>query len=160
MIDFVLKDFFCNELLMSAISSWFIAQIIKVMVESVKQKKLCFSRILGSGGMPSSHSATVFGLTTSALLVFGLNSFEFTVCLILSAVVMTDAVGVRQEASKHAKFLNLIIKNQVLNPDEIRDFPKMKEFVGHTAFQVIGGAIVGGIVACLVHWLFKNLITL
>ena len=98
---------------------------------------------MGSGGMPSSHSATVCGLTTAALLKYGTGSFEFAVSFVLSMIVMYDAIGVRRETGKQAKLLNSILSENPLklNAEVLQE--KLKEYVGHTPLQVLAGAILG-----------------
>ena len=100
-------------------------------------------RLVGSGGMPSSHSATVCGMTTAAALHYGVGSFEFAVCFILSMVVMYDAMGVRRETGKQAKLLNsILLENPLKLSGEVLQ-EKLKEYVGHTPLQVAAGAILG-----------------
>ena len=93
--------------------------------------------------MPSSHSATVCGLTTAAFLEYGASSFEFAVSFVMSMVVMYDAIGVRRETGKQAKLLNSILMENPLklNAEVLQE--KLKEYVGHTPLQVLAGAILG-----------------
>ncbi|WP_303620742.1 divergent PAP2 family protein, partial [Hungatella hathewayi] len=94
-------------------------------------------------GMPSSHSATVCGMTTAAAMHYGVGSFEFAVCFILSMVVMYDAMGVRRETGKQAKLLNsILLENPLKLSGEVLQ-EKLKEYVGHTPLQVAAGAILG-----------------
>ena len=99
-----------NQLLMSAVTGWVVAQFLKTLIDFALNKNFNAERLVGSGGMPSSHSATVCGLTTSAGLCYGVGSFEFAICFVLASVVMYDAIGVRQETGKQAKLLNIIME--------------------------------------------------
>ena len=137
------KNFFSNYLLVSAMLGWFIAQIIKIFTGLYQDKKRSLRSILFStGGMPSSHSATVLALTTAAALQEGLGSPIFAVCAILSMVVMIDASGVRYETGKQAVLLNKITKEIFSGKPELMN-SGLKELVGHTPFQVTMGALLG-----------------
>lgn len=147
------QDLVRNEILMSSILSWGIAQIIKTIIHLILTKKFVAERLIGSGGMPSCHSATVCALTTSVFINEGINSPLFAISAILAIIVMYDARGVRRETGVQAKVLNELMDviekmGSDLNYDE-----KLKEFVGHTPLQVLVGAILGIIIAlvyCLV----------
>ena len=99
-----------NQLLMSAVTGWVVAQFLKTLIDFALNKNFNAERLVGSGGMPSSHSATVCGLTTAALLKYGAGSFEFAVSFVLSMIVMYDAIGVRRDTGKQAKLLNSIFQ--------------------------------------------------
>ena len=132
-----------NQLLMSAVTGWVVAQFLKTLIDFALNKNFNAERLVGSGGMPSSHSATVCGLTTAALLKYGTGSFEFAVSFVLSMIVMYDAIGVRREAGKQAKLRNSILSENPLklNAEVLQE--KLKEYVGHTPLQVLAGAILG-----------------
>lgn len=98
---------------------------------------------MGSGGMPSSHSATVCSLTTATLLKYGASSFEFAVSFVLSMTVIYDAIGVRRETGKQAKLLSSILLENLLKLSAKVLQEKLKEYVGHTPLQVLAGAILG-----------------
>lgn len=136
-------DFLDNYLLISALCGWLIAQILKVFTGMFSQEKFSLTRLLFSnGGMPSSHSATVMALATAAFLGEGIGSPIFAVCVILSIIVMNDAVGVRQETGKQAKLINQIVREMSSgNPRDVET--GLKELVGHTPLQVVMGAITG-----------------
>ncbi len=126
---------------------WLCIQIFKVIWDLVTLKKFDFKRILGAGGMPSSHSATVVSLTTMIGRTEGTSSPIFAVAIIFSIIVMYDAAGVRRETGKQARVLNELINTPGLSGVEIRE--KLKEAVGHTPKQVFVGAIVGFIAGML-----------
>lgn len=140
-----------NQLLVSAVAGWTVAQVLKTMIDFALNRSFNMERLVGSGGMPSSHSATVCGLTTAAVIKYGVGSFEFAVCFVLSMVVMYDATGVRRETGKQAKLLNSILMENPLklNAEVLQE--KLKEYVGHTPLQVIAGAILGVLLALVVN---------
>ena len=137
------KAFFSNFVLVSTISAWFVAQFLKMVTTLFKEKKFKPSLMLfSSGGMPSSHSATVGSLCTSSAIAFGFGSFEFAVSAVLSMVVITDAMGVRWETGEQSKVINKIVKKLFAGKPEDTE-TALKELVGHTPLQVLMGVIVG-----------------
>lgn len=138
-----------NEILMSAVMGWTVAQVLKTIIDFGFNKTLSLERMVGSGGMPSSHSATVCALTTSAGLIHGIESTEFAICFVLASVVMYDAIGVRQETGKQAKLLNLIMEQDLFHLSNEQFQQKLKEFVGHTPLQVLAGAVLGILIALM-----------
>lgn len=143
-----------NEVLVSALVGWTVAQVLKTLIDFALNKSFSAERLVGSGGMPSSHSATVCGLTTSAGICFGVDSFEFAICFVLAAVVMYDAIGVRQETGKQAKLLNLIMEQDLFKMNNEQRQKRLKEFVGHTPLQVMAGAVLGIVLSLLIHQLY------
>ena len=141
-----------NRFLITGLSSWFIAQVLKVIIYACINKKLDWERLVGDGGMPSGHSATVSSLSMAALLYYGPGSFEFAVTAILAVIVCHDAMGVRHEAGKQAAVLNDLIKT--LEMFDIKKLPTvtLKEFVGHTPIQVTAGILIGIINAAVMHF--------
>ncbi|MBR1470895.1 MAG: divergent PAP2 family protein [Lachnospiraceae bacterium] len=136
-----------NAALMCAIICWFVAQVLKTILHTVLTRSFIPERLVGTGGMPSSHSATVCGLATAVFLKNGPASSQFAIAAILAGVVMYDALGIRRQAGKHAQILNELIENvdrfqdidwETLSPDE-----RLKEFLGHTPLQVLAGLILG-----------------
>ncbi|MDO4392459.1 MAG: divergent PAP2 family protein [Clostridium sp.] len=121
--------------------TWFCVQTFKVLWELATTKKFNFKRIIGAGGMPSSHTAIVVSITTMVGRSQGINSVIFAVSLIFSLVVMYDACGVRRQAGKQARILNDIVNTPGLTTVQVRE--KLVEALGHTPLQVIVGAIVG-----------------
>lgn len=137
-----------NDILISSILAWAVAQVIKTGINIIEMRKFDPERLVGAGGMPSSHSATVCSLVTAVGMQYGLDTYEFAMAAVLAIIVMYDAINVRQEAGKHAKWINII--NATMDPN-IRIDKKFKEYLGHTPFQVIVGGIIGIVVAVLVH---------
>ena len=142
-----------NRILITAIVAWAIAQVLKTLIDFGFNRSFRAERLVGSGGMPSSHSSIVCALTTSTALRYGLSSFEFAISFVLAAVVMYDATGVRQETGKQAKLLNLIIEQDWFKLDNQEIQEKLKEFVGHTPLQVFAGAVLGIVTALVANLL-------
>lgn len=138
-----------NQILITAIVGWFAAQIIKIIVDIFRYRKLDWRLLFATGGMPSSHSALVVSMTTATGLSQGFDSAVFAVATVFAFVVMYDAQGIRRQAGIHAYILNIIIKT-IENP-KINAEKALKELLGHTPFQVLGGAILGIIVALLMN---------
>lgn len=133
-----------NRFLIIGLTSWLWAQVLKTIIYEFMNKKLDLSRLVGDGGMPSGHSATVASLTTAALLCYGPGSFQFAISLILAIVVCKDAMGVRLETGKQAVMLNEMMRVfNVLTSSEQLPEVKLKEFVGHTPIQVMAGILLG-----------------
>ncbi len=138
-----LIDFINNPYFITGVSSWAIAQILKLIIYAIVNKKFDILRLFGDGGMPSGHSATVTSLAVLTSLTFGTGSFEFAISALLAIIVCHDAMGVRLETGKQAILINEIIKSfDVLAKDELPEV-KLKEFVGHTPIQVLAGIIIG-----------------
>lgn len=142
---------FNNKIFISAASGWLVAQILKTIIHLIFTKQFNAERLIGSGGMPSSHSATVCALSTATFILYGADSFEFAISLILSLIVMYDAMGVRRETGIQARILNDMAKIFAdMGRDELDAYEKLKEFVGHTPLQVLAGAILGIAIAILI----------
>lgn len=138
-----------NEILMSSALSWGLAQVIKTIIHLILTKEFVPERLIGSGGMPSCHSATVCALTTSIIINEGIQSPFFAMSAILAIIVMYDARGVRRETGIQATVINEIVSIvEKLGADVTYD-EKLKEFVGHTPLQVLVGAILGVIIALI-----------
>lgn len=135
-----------NVWLWIPVITWFVVQCTKIVIELIKNKKLNLRRIVGSGGMPSSHSAFVCSLATAIGITEGVSSPLFAMAVALSAIVMYDAAGVRRAAGKQAKILNQIIESEGEN---INVQEKLIELLGHTPLEVYVGALVGIVMAFL-----------
>ena len=140
-----------NQTLMTGVTGWVVAQVLKTILDIGLNHSFNPERLVGSGGMPSSHSSTVCSLATAAALRYGVGSFEFSISFILAMVVMYDAIGVRQETGKQAKLLNLIMEQDWFNLNNQEIQKRLKEFVGHTPLQVAAGAALGILLALVVH---------
>ncbi len=149
-----------NYVLVSAIISWCAAQIIKTLIHFIQTKSFNPERLFGAGGMPSSHSALVCSATIAMCRKCGFGSSEFALMFILSMIVMYDAMGVRRSAGLHAKEINRINRifavRGIKSTEECNDKPndkkkkELKEYLGHTPFEVLGGALLGILIAMLV----------
>lgn len=133
-----------NRYLYIPLILWFCIQTFKVIYELIKTKKFNFKRIVGAGGMPSSHSAIAMCIATMIGKAEGFDSNIFALALIFALVVMYDAAGVRRAAGKQAKLLNRIIETPGLTNVQVQE--KLVEVLGHTPIQVFIGAFLGIIV--------------
>ncbi|MBO4389439.1 MAG: divergent PAP2 family protein [Lachnospiraceae bacterium] len=132
-----------NRIIMTGGITWCVAQVIKMIVYMIENKEFNPERLVGDGGMPSCHSATVCSVAVAAAITEGASSPVFGLSVILAIVVMHDAMGVRRESGKQAEILNLFMDLvRPLSPDEVPD-ERLKEFIGHTPIQVAVGAILG-----------------
>lgn len=136
-------DLITNPFLLTALTSWAIAQVLKVIINAIMNKKLSWERLVGDGGMPSGHSATVSSLAVMSLLSCGPASFECAVSTVLAVIVCHDAMGVRQETGKQAVVINEIVEMFSRMAEEKLPEAKLKEFVGHTPMQVLAGITIG-----------------
>lgn len=146
----IVKEILANSVLWTAISAWLAAQIIKFILVFVTTKSVDLKRLVGSGGMPSSHSAIVSALAVSVGLTDGFASAEFAICTITAFVVMYDASGVRRAAGQHARILNGIIRGT----ENFESGGKLlKELLGHSPLEVFAGAVLGTLIAVLANYL-------
>ena len=127
---------------------WFFIQLFKVIWDLVETKKFNFKRIIGAGGMPSSHSAVVMCLSVMVGKEYGFGSSVFALALIFAIVVMYDAAGVRRAAGKQAALLNKIVDTPGLSLPQVQE--RLVEVLGHTPTQVFIGAIIGIIVGLVI----------
>lgn len=143
-----LMEIVTNKYIYIPLLVWFFIQAFKVIWDLVKTKKFNFKRILGAGGMPSSHSAVVMCLSMMIGREYGFSSSIFALSLIFAAVVMYDAAGVRRAAGKQAALLNKIIDTPGLSVPQVQE--RLVEVLGHTPIQVLVGAIIGVVVGLIV----------
>lgn len=157
MVEFF-TDLFSNTVLWCSVLAWASAQLIKIIIALVVERKFRPDRIFGDGGMPSGHSATVMSLGILIGWTEGFGSPMFALATMLAIIVMNDAAGVRQEAGKHAAMLKVIgdaFNAMFAEKDEQVRTEKIKLLVGHTPLQVVMGALLGIIVAVLSIIIFK-----
>ena len=148
-MDF-LNDVFQNTIFVSAALGWLIAQVLKTLIYLIINKRFVAERMVGGGGMPSSHSATVCALATAAGMKYGGGSFEFAISAMFAMVVMYDAMGVRRETGIQAKVLNEMMDLLTNMGKEMSAEDRLKELVGHTPLQVLMGALLGVLIAVLI----------
>ena len=127
--------------LLAPLVAWAIAQASKVILTSVRQRRLNLRVLAETGGMPSSHAAIVMGMTTAVGKHAGLSSAPFAIALIFSFVVMYDAAGLRRAAGRQAAILNRLVEDLV----HMRGMQeqKLRELLGHTPVEVVVGAVLG-----------------
>jgi len=135
-----------NHVLLVALFACVLAQLIKVAVELIQHGKLDFRSLVGTGGMPSAHSALVTALATGIGQTSGWESGIFAIALIFAIIVMYDASGVRQAAGKQARILNQIMDELSQGETKFTE-DRLKELLGHTPVQVIAGAALGTVVS-------------
>jgi len=123
------------------VSIWLLIQIWKFLYDMIKVKKVNLKRLLGAGGMPSSHSAVVTALATLVGVNEGFNTPIFAITVFFSLIVIYDACGVRRAAGKQARILNQIINNKNLAANVVNE--KLTELLGHTPFEVLVGSVIG-----------------
>ena len=152
----MLYEIITNKVLVAPLCAWAVAQLLKVFITLVKDKRLDLRYLVISGGMPSAHSALVSALATSVAIVQGLGSVAFGITAILALVVMYDAAGIRQSVGLQSVVLNRIVKELRSRRPMAELERDLREFIGHTPFQVIAGAALGIIVA----WLWVTITTM
>jgi acid phosphatase family membrane protein YuiD len=139
-----------NRILIAGVLGWATAQVLKTIVHLIVNRKLSWERLIGDGGMPSAHSATVTAVAVAAGIECGFDSPIFAVAAILAIIVMHDAMGVRLETGKQAQAINEMIQMFAkLGDTKISAETKLKEFVGHTPIQVFAGFLLGLLIAIL-----------
>ncbi len=139
--------FLQNKYIYIPILLWFFIQLFKVICDLVTTKKFNFKRIMGAGGMPSSHSAIVTSLATLIGKYEGVDTPIFALSLIMAFIVMYDACGVRRAAGKQAALLNKIIETPGLTGVQVSE--RLVEVLGHTPVQVFIGALIGVVVGLI-----------
>lgn len=137
---------FENRVLWCAVAAWFVAQALKIPTYWLVEKELNWKRFFGSGGMPSSHSAFVISLALMVGATEGFNTAAFAIAVVLAAIVMYDASGVRHETGVQGQVLNEIVRKVIVDGQPITDV-ELKELVGHTKVEVAGGFLVGVLTA-------------
>ena len=141
-----------NQILTASLLSWFIAQVLKTIINFVLLGKFQLERMWGDGGMPSAHSATVCAMVIATARSEGINSAIFAVASVVAIITMHDAMGVRRETGEQAKVLNRMLEQWIEVTEKNSPFLQnmhLKEMVGHTPLQVMAGFAVGCIVGLL-----------
>ncbi len=142
-----------NEVFWLAAFAWLLSAVIKVLITLIVDKKLLLERMIGYGGMPSTHTAPVIGLTTSVALIYGLGHPYFAFGVLISFIVMYDAANLRQEAGKHAEAINILFDELITGGGIGRDkWERMSELLGHTWLEIAAGGLIGFLVAVIGHW--------
>lgn len=141
-------DLLYNKPLIAAVIAWFLAQTIKAVFLTIRQKRFRFDLYALPGGFPSSHSATVSALAMSIGMIYGLNSVAFAISAVLAFFFIYDAKVIRGAAGKQAQSLNILIESY--NESEGEDIEKVKERLGHSVVEIIAGLALGILVGILV----------
>ncbi len=159
-------DIFFNFPLMAAIIAILFAQFIKVPIHYIIYKKVDWSLLTSTGGMPSSHSAAVVALVFAVAIEAGLDSPVFAVATMFAIITMFDATGVRWQAGKQAVVLNQLVTDFNLLVDQVKNWQKneekqkqsqLKELLGHKPIEVFFGALTGALIAIILHhFIFKG----
>jgi acid phosphatase family membrane protein YuiD len=147
-----LADLFTNKVFLAPASAWFIAQVLKIIISTVKSG-FNVERLVGGGGMPSSHSAIVTALMLITAAIFGGGSFEFVMALFFCFIVIYDGRGVRYETQRQGKALNNLNDERQEEGKQPLDILKFNEKIGHTVPEIIAGIIIGIICAGVVYHL-------
>jgi len=139
------------DLIIISACAWAIAQLLKVIIILIQERRLAWEFLVNSGGMPSSHSSTVCALATGVGVLVGVDSVAFAISGVLAVIVMYDAAGVRQSVGQHSALLNRIVKEIRLKA-KFELEKELREFIGHTPSQVMVGALLGICIAAI--WIF------
>lgn len=141
-----------NPILTVALLAWFVAQVLKTLINFILLGKFQLERMWGDGGMPSAHSATVCAMVIATARSEGFGSAIFAVAAVVAIITMHDAMGVRHETGEQAKVLNQMIAQWIDVSEKNAPFLQnmhLKEMVGHTPLQVVAGVLVGVAVGLL-----------
>ena len=141
-----------NEILTVSLLSWFVAQVLKTIINFVLLGRFQLERMWGDGGMPSAHSATVTAMVIATARSEGIHSAIFAVAAVVAIITMHDAMGVRHETGEQAKVLNQMIAQWIDVSEKNAPFLQnmhLKEMVGHTPLQVVAGVLLGSLVGFL-----------
>lgn len=145
----LIDDILGNYALWIALCAWFAAQVLKIIIELLRNRRLNLRLLMSSGGMPSSHSSFVTAVTTVIGLTEGFDSPIFALGAIVSLIVMYDASGVRRAAGNQAKVINDLLAS--IENTGIKLDKKLKEMLGHTPIEVAAGSILGIIIALALY---------
>lgn len=130
-----------NRVLLPALTAWSLAQLIKFPLEYVRLRKWNWRIMFSTGGMPSSHSALMAGITYAIGLNEGFDTSIFALSLAMAMVVIYDATGIRRQAGKHAAIINVIV-SELAAGHPLKE-EQLREVLGHTPLQAIGGILLG-----------------
>lgn len=144
---------FSNPVLIPALTSWATAQLIKVPLEFVRTRRLNWALLLSAGGMPSSHSALVASTAHSAGLIYGFDSPIFALAVVLALIVIYDATGIRRQAGRHAALINVMIAD-LASGHPLKE-EHLREVLGHTPLQALGGLLLGLTISQL-FWMLSH----
>lgn len=144
-----LSALFLNKILIAALTAWALAQAIKVPLEFFQTRRWNWSLLFRAGGMPSSHSALVAGSAHAIGLYMGFDQPIFAIAVVIAMIVIYDATGIRRQAGKHAEVINAMIRD--LTTGHPLKEEQLREVLGHTPFEALGGTLLGILIAQL-YW--------
>jgi acid phosphatase family membrane protein YuiD len=144
----VIREFFGNYTVVCALIAYFSAQIIKILIALIRERRFDIGKLIASGGMPSSHSSTVVATMVAIAKTEGIGSSLFALSFVIAAIVMYDAAGVRRAAGEQAKLINRMVDELLEGNTEFAQ-KNLKELIGHTPLQVAAGAALGFVVPFL-----------
>ena len=144
---------FQNPVLISSLAAWAIAQLLKIPLDYLSTRRWNWALLLSAGGMPSSHSSLVTGMAHGVALFVGWDSPEFAIALALTMVVVYDATGIRRQAGIQAQKINVIV-DELLKGHPVSD-KQLREVLGHTPLEAVGGILLGLVVAQTVFFLWR-----
>ena len=143
-----LEQILGNRIMQTGAVAWVVSQVLKTIIHLIVNKKIVWERLVGDGGMPSSHSATVTSVAIATGFTAGWDSPVFAVAVFMAIIVMHDARGVRRETGKQAVVINNMLELfEEMGAGNLTPEQTLKEFVGHTPLQVMAGGILGFVVA-------------
>jgi len=148
-----MKELLSNHVLLGALVAWAIASIVKIPIEFLRTRRWKWALFFYPGGMPSSHTALVVGIAHGIGLHNGFDSPLFALSFALAMVVIYDATGVRRQAGKHAALINAMIQDLATGHPLKEE--NLREVLGHTPGEVLGGLLLGVAVAQL-FWAFLH----
>ncbi len=142
-----------NQMLWTAMAAWFLAQVLKIPIDCIQNHRWNWALFFAAGGMPSSHSALVTSAALAAGLFHGFDSPTFAIAVTIAMVVVYDATGVRRQAGMQAQKINLMM-NELLKGHPISQ-QQLREVIGHTPLEAIGGVFLGLVVAQMAWLLWR-----
>lgn len=148
----MLLDLISNRVLAAALLGWFLGQFLKVPIEYILKRRWNWALWFGSGGMPSSHSSLSVATTLAIGLYYGFGTPLFALAFAVTMVIVYDAAGVRRQAGFHAEKINLLFEEFFAGHPISQE--RLKEVLGHTPKEVIGGVLLGVLVALSVYFLW------
>ena len=143
---------FSNPILIAGFSAWSLAQIIKVPLFYLTDRELDWTLLLRAGGMPSSHSALVAGTAHAIGLFIGFDTPLFALAVAVAIIVIYDATGIRRQAGKHAEIINAMVRD--LNSGHPLREEQLREVLGHTPLEALGGTLLGLLIAQLLWFVW------
>ena len=149
----IFKQIINNPVLQAVVLAWLLAQLIKLVIETYRKKKVDWHILMSAGGMPSSHASSITAAMLGVGLFEGFDTPLFGLAFVISMIVLYDAAGVRRQAGRQAEKINKLI-NELLNGHPLSQ-EQLQEVLGHTPFQVFMGFLLG-IGVSLVIWLLNR----